>query len=240
MGAIAHVGVWASTSYKTKKCDGATASVAGCKVQPDTGCPGNLTCENAVGCKNTCAGDPDCLYGYRCVSGSCVLKKGVGTACTLDAECATGLCDDQNHVCMACRNGGNCTNKVPLCGDDHTCSNCNVYRNGSDCHPDGSLNCNGTGPCIFGNAPDCNPATGLCGCGSVSECKGWMVCVNHLCKVAGGRPCINSGDCASGTCPAGGGVCPVSPTGTICTFDYPDECVSGDYCGFAPGGCTKL
>jgi hypothetical protein len=55
-----------------------------------------------------------------------------------------------------------------------------------------------------------------------------MVCIGSACKVAGGHPCVNSSDCASGSCQSG--LCSLTPMGGYCVGDIPSECASGS-CG---------
>jgi hypothetical protein len=80
------------------------------------------------------------------------------------------------------------------------------------------------------NAPDCG-ADHHCHCGTGAQCpSAGQICVSGQCKMAGQWPCINSGDCAYGTCT--GGVCPQTSSGQLCTGVLDSECSTG-YCNYS-------
>jgi hypothetical protein len=77
----------ASTCNGSGTCNGGTTSP----------CPGGFVCANATSCKTACASDADCESGSNfCknpgATGTCVAKLAVGTACTANDQCASGLC----------------------------------------------------------------------------------------------------------------------------------------------------
>ncbi len=102
-------------------CDGRGA----CVVGSPQNCPGNFVCENTNVCKTSCAGDAECLDGYRCESARCVaialcfgsvVRKGTETL-----DCGAYTCE-QSGVCRTtCASVGECT-EPNVCGADGTCA----------------------------------------------------------------------------------------------------------------------
>jgi hypothetical protein len=219
----ANVGQWTTPQYYGRACDGVTAGPGGCKNGVNMGCGGNLACASASACNSSCAKDADCLSGFYCNSGVCAARKARGVACTRPFECASLEC--LNNVCEDCfsDNGYRCPINQPFCqaiGGRWQCTACS----GSNCLSDGSgrLNCraNSTFPGVCpANAPNCG-TDGVCRCGtSATPCKIGQICVNGVCKIGGTLPCVQSTDCATGTC--GPGVCPATPQNNLCIEMFP-------------------
>lgn len=106
--------------------------------------------------------------------------RGNGSACTLAAQCASGLCC--NGFCA---------------------STCNV-ANGSAC-PNGNSQC-ASGICCGGlcSGTACG-STVECGtCQTTAQCTGGFNCNSGVCsngnKVGIGQPCNGNGNCCSGNC----------------------------------------
>ena len=102
-------------------CDGRGA----CVVGSPQNCPGNFVCENTNVCKTSCAGDAECLEGYRCESARCVaialcdgsvVRKGTETI-----DCGAYTCE-QSGVCRTtCASVAECT-APNVCAADGTCA----------------------------------------------------------------------------------------------------------------------
>lgn len=72
-------------------CDGSAASC----TKPDTTVAadcGEYVCSSATACKTSCASDLECVSGYYCAAGACVVKKGNGAPCAAATECTAGVC----------------------------------------------------------------------------------------------------------------------------------------------------
>jgi hypothetical protein len=250
LGSVAHVGFYASVSHQAFKCDGATASAAGCKAAAVDHC-NNLVCSGTA-CKTSCTSDADCSYQSYCVNSSCVAQADNGTACNSYRDCKSEICaldvNGNGPACRECLSGNNCTGTTPLCGDVLACNTSCLANVPEWCNSDGSQNC-AVIPSIKPAATDCG-SDGRFHCGGVTACPDWMICVNSTCKIAGGQRCLNLGDCATGACPTGGGRCPPTAVGGICVGDFDNppfdtplvgatqpECVGGASCsGDTPFG----
>jgi hypothetical protein len=230
----------ASTSLlRNKKCNGTTAGAAGCLVDnvstPTTcgapqGAPG-LTCQNAASCKTSCFVESDCSQYFYCNAGACTPKNGA--TCANATQCTNGACSgsfvNPTPTCKVCISDYTCPIEAPNCQlavGVPGCVACNTAA--QSCNADGSVYCP-TQTCPS-NAPDCG-SDHHCHCGTGAQCpNAGQICVSGQCKMAGQWPCINSGDCAYGTCT--GGVCPQSSSGQLCTGVLDSECSTG-YCNYS-------
>jgi len=102
----------------------------------NTLCDGAYVCEPVTAdCRTTCASDLHCTEGNFCDSGACVpvpapLNHLLGSACTADADCASGHCGTVGSSLVCCatdcgQNGGLCTISgecVQPCADDSACT----------------------------------------------------------------------------------------------------------------------
>jgi hypothetical protein len=130
---------------------GACNGIGGCSLPSAQSCSPYL-CGGASGCRNSCAGDGDCVSGYFCDSGSCALKRGVGVGCANDGQCANGQC--VNNICCGSPSCDAC-NRCDIAGSEGTCApmapNQADSRCGtpvpSSCGHNGL--CNSTGACQF-------------------------------------------------------------------------------------------
>ena len=230
----------ASTSLRrNKKCNGTAAGAAGCLVDnvstPTTcgapqGAPG-LTCQDAVNCKTSCFVESDCSQYFFCAAGACTAKNGA--TCADATQCTNGACTgsfvNPTPTCKVCITDYTCPITAPNCQlavGTPGCVACNSAA--QSCNADGSVYCP-TQTCPS-NAPDCG-ADHHCHCGTGAQCpSAGQICVSGQCKMAGQWPCINSGDCAYGTCT--GGVCPQTSSGQLCTGVLDSECSTG-YCNYS-------
>jgi hypothetical protein len=184
------VGQYASVSYKVKQCDGSSATAAACKQLPDNGCLNHLTCGSATTCKGMCATDADCVQGSWCNPGTHLCSnQATGGGCGSGIECKSRIC--LSGACQA--------------------SGANSIANYTE-------NCNDGQPFACPSAaPNCGATDGQCHCGTGAGCPDWMVCISGTCKIAGGRTCLATSDCAYGPCTSN--VCPPTPQGDYCTSD---------------------
>jgi hypothetical protein len=208
----------------------------------------SLHCEDTVSgrlCTHACdvsLGSRACTGGLRCVrtegcDGLCVPSAGglaLESACTSDAECASGSCTDPGdgvHRCLALCHGdaGQCASGESCVATDGACGACVPEARfasgrglGEECVADGD--------CRSGHCADRN---GVLECATpcdAGQCRVGFVCQNDLCVLDRRQPegstCVAESDCASGRCVAQGsrGWCSVDDcTMTPCTAGF--ECV---------------
>jgi len=101
-------------------CDGRGTCVGGAPQS----CPGNFVCANATSCKTECAGDTDCLDGYRCENKRCnaiaLCKGSIVTKGPESVDCGPYTCE-QSGVCRtSCASVAECT-EPNLCSADGVC-----------------------------------------------------------------------------------------------------------------------
>jgi hypothetical protein len=207
------------SSNVVSACDG-----AGTCAQTSVACPGNFVCGPAATCLTACASDADCVgSGYTCQGGTCTTLKPLGTACTGNAICLSGMCTDGvccgSAACSAC-------NACNVAGKAGTCAP--LAAGSTDLHglctDMGSASCGTTGICDgAGHCPDypagtgcaataCKPGrtsiiVGTSTCDGAGKCVGGpttdctpQACVNAACTVG----CRSQSDCAPGfNCQAG-------------------------------------
>jgi hypothetical protein len=145
--------------------------------------------------------------------------------------CASSICsatvNDSTKRCRECEfPGNNCPVTKPYCGDDGICHTCPMME-GTACNADGSFDCVATldYPTAV-VATTCNTNRHL-SCGAVAQCPGWMACENAVCKVLGGRPCLNGSDCVTGICVDG--YCKKAAVCQACG-GVENGCEAGIYC----------
>ncbi len=168
-------------------CTGSTATASACNgggvcTVTSQACPGHFVCGGS-GCLTSCVSDGDCVSGYACQSGTCSNLAPLGTACSGNADCFSGMCTD--HVCCQSASCGACkacnvTGKAGTCAPLPAGTVCGVAA----CKPgrtgilDVASTCDGTGNCAAGLTIDCSP----------------QACVNAACTVG----CSSNSDCAPG------------------------------------------
>jgi hypothetical protein len=213
----------ASVEYAASTCDGKGACVAGTSRSCSPGiCMGSS-------CASSCTTQADCLTGFFCDAGKCVVSRSNGAACTLPGQCASGQCVD--GVC--CKTA--CTEACSACNLGSSAGTCTAIADGQDpqkecpaelpttCGRAGG--CNGRGGCrlyIAGTAcagQSCNNFTQI----NARSCDGAGVCLSgsnrdcspYLCSGAGCATSCSSNSgcrpgsyCSSGACVAFG-VAPV-------------------------------
>ncbi len=234
-----------------------------------------------------------CLSGYTCEGGGCVaiqsqdggadagtkadagtdagtdggIKAALGAACTSNAQCATGFCQqlgfNDGYCTTSCQSASDCPSGS-TCGSDpngtasniclKTCSGAggtSGCRAGYVCEKRTTLNgsavcvpgCNSVASC--GTAPTCDNRGFCCGsagyaCCDGQSCGSGLQCTSGYCTQCGAEngPCCTGGSCSNGlTC--SGNVCVKSPIGGSCAQN--GACQSGDCVTEDPGGtngCT--
>lgn len=170
-------------------------------------CRQGYICSSAVG---ACL--PDCRLGFSCgtsldcdqATGACVPgSQAVGAACSLDAECKSGLCTPEQTAGSGKQwEGGYCTQSCSTSAPCPQGSSCVTYDDGSSyC----ASACGASSDCRSGYAcsgsakvclPDCRQGWS-CGtaltCDSVTgSCAGKMLDI--------GAPCVANADCSTGLC----------------------------------------
>lgn len=232
-------GQWYTPStIRNKKCNGSTAGAAGCVTDTSgsapycgvSGAPG-LVCASPTACKTSCFVDSDCAFSYYCNAGTCTSKGG--TSCSSAIQCSNGACTGSQVQpvphCAPCVNSYTCPITAPNCQLAVGTPGCIACDPGYEsCNSDGSINCSVAGSVCPSNAPNCG-ADNHCHCGTGAQClHAGEICVSGQCKMRGGWPCVNSGDCAYGSC--ANGVCPPTPSGGLCTglLMIASECANGD------------
>ncbi len=242
-------------------CDAGTNT---CKLVADTGnpCSANAQCSSnfcvdGLCCNSACTGfcercndagslglciptqsgqDPDneCAGADAC-NGQGACGKQPGSACALDVDCLTGICEDATCCDVTC--SGACK-RCDLPAFNGTCSPVDASGQVMGCT--GNQACDGTGSCKSSNGNTCASNTdclsgfcqdnyccnsscsgtcnrcdlpgtvGICANvalgGQVAGCNGTLACNGmNSCKKLNGQTCNNTGDCVSGLCPSEGG-----------------------------------
>ncbi|MEM6957834.1 MAG: Dickkopf N-terminal cysteine-rich domain-containing protein [Myxococcota bacterium] len=191
----------------------------------DPTCGGNLLCDGTSrSCPGACMINADCVSGFFCDLGSCVLKAAPGTACTLNAECNTDRCVD--GVCCTSDCDGLCEScSAALKADAIENGQCGataaLLDSGDEC---GLYYCDGAGSC-----------DSSCASNDDSQCKPAAFCdASDLCVADGmlGDLCENNGDCVLGFC--ADNVCCDSECGGTC-----ESCAMADT-SQTDGFCTNI
>ncbi len=227
------------TSCGSGTCNGTTFNAA-------NSCDGNGTCATSAastqcaphlcvaptGCKKPCAGDTDCVSGFKChvASGEC--RKSDGADCALASECASGSCVDL--VCCATACTGACQACSAARKTTGTSGTCGPSKVGTDFHDDcaelGAASCGSSGTCDGAGSCALYATTAQCAAGSCASattenppdfCNGTGTCAPT--PVA---PCLAGYACVGGGCR------------TTCTTDV--HCATGFGCHVASGQCRKI
>jgi hypothetical protein len=129
-----------NTAIAAGTCAGGACTLPGARTcAPFQGCVGNQ-------CRNSCATDPQCVAGNRCLAGDCG-KRANGSLCSQDNDCASGTCAQGRCCASACNQ---LCRSCGLPGQEGTCAN--VGAGGADptgvCLNDACSNgCDGAGGC---------------------------------------------------------------------------------------------
>jgi hypothetical protein len=193
----------------------------------------------------SCNTSSACPTGSACVGGVC--KKSDGGPCSIDADCASGLC-----TAGVCSSSNNCG------GSGLTCATGEVCVGGACKKADGGA-CMADGECVSGLcsnnvckkpngamcAANADCASGLCsggvctipsGCGTPGFlCPAGTTCVSGVCKKPDGGMCMADNECLSGLC--SNNVCKKAD-GAMCAANA--DCASGLCSGGVctiPSGC---
>ncbi len=107
-----------------------------------SGC-GDYLCGGDGSCLAICADAQDCVAGGQCVSGQCGIPRPNGSTCTIDAGCASQICNDESVCCAAA-----CDGPCRTCASSGAAGTCLDHPAGtvpeSGC---GGFNCDGAGQC---------------------------------------------------------------------------------------------
>ncbi len=172
--------------------DGAKSTVA---REGDVDCGGLCSARCVTG--QACAGTADCGAGMRCLNRICSPPLGVGSTCTADDQCSTGICKTGTSTtvktCVApVYDGGSCSESRQCASQRCVTRKCVAPRSND-------LIKNGTETDV-----DCGGGSGI------------------SCTL--GRACLWAGDCASGLLCSPKSRC-VKPAGDTCTAGT--QCFSG-------------
>jgi hypothetical protein len=143
-----------------------------------------LACDPEIGgCWRSCTVTDECPEGFVCDDGEC--RRGLGTACALDAECASGFCVDA--VCC----DELCDGLCEWCGEPAAPGLCQAVGAGfdprDDCLDEGVSGCGTSGVCgddgtcaLYPAGAPCVPPTcrmqGSAIVSVVGECDGLGTC----------------------------------------------------------------
>jgi len=200
-----------------------------------------LRCADGSSCLASCGGDPDCMPGLSCDTGSCVGLLSDGAGCTANAQCinvcAAGICAPLGGAGADCDQPTDCQAAF-TCASSDTCK----LRLGASCST-GTV-------CASGHCADdvcCNDAcSGVCKvCGADGLCDDvptddsacGTIC-DSLDTVCRDYAALTSNRCASfGACKAANATnCNFTATGASC--GNCGECdTSGDCFGDCSGNC---
>jgi hypothetical protein len=184
-----------------------------------TFCATDGTCHNGM-----CQAVGDCIFGYQCMSGSCVSANP--NACDKDSDCAAG------SVCIAGPDGkgGTCTAAPNQCFDSGQCGK--TGPNASCVAGKCAVSCMSDTDCIDGYT--CNTTLGTCtnsakSCNVTNDCGGPdEVCVGGTCVP---RAPPNSTNCPNGGVWTENGCIPdQAPNFTCQTDGVQDSCAMSSIC----------
>lgn len=166
-------------------------------------CNTGLVCFNHI-CKVppgfACAKSPDCITGYSCVQGICVVVANLGQKC-LEGQCNTGL-HCSNGYCQPTgidtgQKGAYCgdNNGNPICDTTLTCVK-NSCQNATQIL---SQVCDATKICI----PPYDCISGACQeqvpCLVTGNCLNNSTCISGVCRGLSGQQCNSSNVCVVGS-----------------------------------------
>ena len=202
-----------------------------CNTACNTTCQACTTAKKGSGADGTCGSiaagsDPDseCGGAASCNgAGGCALFAN-GTACAVNAECASGFCVDGvccntacNATCQAC------TVAKKGSGTDGSCASI-VSGNDPDSECAGAQVCNGSGACKVPNGEACSVATDCLS----GYCVDGVCCTTACTGTCQACSAVKKGSGADGTC------------GNIAVSTDPDsECFGAIACNGA-GACALL
>jgi hypothetical protein len=175
-------------------------------------------CEGGA-CRLSCLSSLQCQAGFECSAGECI--GSLGTACLLDAECASGSCADGTCCDVAC--DGTCE-ACSIAGFEGTCTAVAVGTDPEDeCDATAATSCGTTGACSGERACQLFPATTVCR-PVAGECD-----VLELCDGEGSCPVDAK---STAVCRGAAGVCDVveacDGVGNACPSD--DFALSSTLC----------
>jgi hypothetical protein len=245
--------------YCSQTCGPTSACPAGstCLTFEDASALCVAVCSTPADCRMgyVCASGaclPDCRFGWSCgtalvcdpSSGACVAPAAapgpIGSACTLNAQCASGLCTPEAGATGSTGwTGGYCTQSCAGGVGCPTGSTCVTFA-------DGAAYCSASCTAVTECRPGYACATGAClpdcrlgwSCGSELACDpGTGACVYPQGPI--GSACTLNAQCASGLCtPETGATGSTGWTGGYCTQSCADRasCPAGSTCvTFADG-----
>ena len=208
-----------------KACNGDTCSGTGdclsgkCvdKVCCDTACSGTCKACNVPGSVGTCTSAPaeqlDPLCNALVCDGAGACKTAAGAPCSVDANCASGVC-----IATTCRIP---TNSSAKCKEDAVCAS-------GLCTNSVCIACGADSQCKSGEcaAPTCKAPGGAI-CLTDPECAGGS-CQSYFCLLSNSSACTTGTECKSGVC--------TGSTCVPCTGDA--SCSGGAKCNDAFGSKT--
>ena len=174
-------------------------------------CTVNADCDNGLNCDGVETCDAGvCLPGPApCGADFCTEEDGC-VQCNIDDDCyGLGVCE--GNVCVECRHGRDCSNRL-WCDGGERCVN-------NQCLP-GSIRCSGE---------FCNETTNEClMCDADEDCHGLGECVDTVCV-----ECTENSDCDNGRYCDGPESCDLS-SGVCVPGDIP---CSGEFCNETGASC---
>ena len=183
----------ADATLTTNTCSGAGV----CRTSVES-CPNAFACASASSCLFSCADNSQCVDGFTCNLNHCVgaILPG-GKGCSIDADCASGLCDGNSNVC--------CASSTPCPGPVESQCSTGLSEFGD------TFCAAGTGACgVEGQGQQCSACVGNSfaegTCDAVGQCQAGSFingnCGNYACFIGpSGADCYE--DCDTGVSPCG-------------------------------------
>jgi hypothetical protein len=231
-----------------------------------TSCAGYACDQESARCRESCGNDGDCIQPYTCRLGECTTEtplKGLGEACTLPGECASGFCTDGvcciidcTGACRSCDAAGQCLNATPgaqpagcdvchECVDRGACGNVAGGQARPGCNDPGEACSSGQCHCTPNCAgrecdldPYCGQSCGTCispeACDTAGRCTCTPDCSRRECGPDPSGCGTSCGNCTPPEICDGGGQCACTPD---CTGRECGPDLTG--CGTSCGSCGQ-
>jgi hypothetical protein len=236
-----------TTTCQGKRRDATCAegTCATATVDDDSACAGAvrdctpfrpITCTSAASqpvatCLTACTGNADCAAGYACAGGQCLVKVGMGAACSGAGQ---GTCNDglkcENAICCDAAAGTCCTASAQ-CAGGLACDTATTHACFTTCADNDSSRCASAGSYCQSNACVAKLAQGAA-CTAGGQCPAGFCAQGVCCDSACAGTCQSCNDPAN---PGGRGTCGQASAGTSCSDG--NACSSGDACDGA-GHCA--
>lgn len=172
----------------------------------------------------------ECEEGLFCKQGVCVKKRGTGETCSLDLNCASGMCA-YGGVTSVCCDNAECNTAGIGCGDG--AGYCKNQKTGGACTDNGY--CAPNHVCKFAAGAQQGTCSYFAPKAVGQPCDSNAECVHNMCAYGGTESvCCGNSQCNGWSCGDGSGYCANQAGGAPCT----DDGYCAAQCNTTAGVCT--